>query len=337
MPTAFSAAPDKKPESPLDDGVLRALAYGAATLLLFHELVCRCRPCRRAHGCLMRSRGGRPDCLGAAPPDALALHAALFAETARLLETLAFAPSTPVAPLSRDPDDRELQEAAVEILHALLPRQGVLRDRFSARRRAQETLSGPPYAGDDLTEYRDFLRHIRARPIAPQLAGGVPATLPRPPGKPGTADPSPHSGPVGGCTLWPHALGTGTGCARPPLASGKGGGSAGLPGSFGKIVVTARRLHPSGKGGGDTAYLPHACQKGGGTVCLPRPPEPAAPIRHLRPPGGPLVPAAPYSAAAVRYSAAALAADASSTAAKAASITSGPAPGRVASADRIWR
>uniref|UniRef100_UPI0035BBFEF3 hypothetical protein n=1 Tax=Mycoplana dimorpha TaxID=28320 RepID=UPI0035BBFEF3 len=178
MPTAIPAAPARKPESRLDDGVLRALAYGAATLLLFHELVCRCRPCRRARGCLMRSRDGRPDCLGSAPPDALAVHAALLAETARLLETLAFAPSTPVEPLSRDPDDRELQEAAVEILDALLPRQGALRDRFSARRRAQKLLSGPPYAGDDLVEYRDFLRYIRARPIAPQLTERGPARLP---------------------------------------------------------------------------------------------------------------------------------------------------------------
>ena len=144
MPTAFSAAPAKKPESRLDDGVLRALAYGAATLLLFHELVCRCRPGRRARGCLMRSRDGRPDCLGAARSDALTLHAALLAETARLLETLAFAPSTPVAPLSRDPDERELQEAAVEILQALLPRQGALRNRFSARRRAQKTCRARP-------------------------------------------------------------------------------------------------------------------------------------------------------------------------------------------------
>ncbi|MFD1326928.1 hypothetical protein [Mycoplana ramosa] len=324
MPTAFSAAPAKKPESRLDDGVLRALAYGAATLLLFHELVCRCRPCRRARGCLMRSRDGRPDCLGAAPPDALALHAALLAETARLLETLAFAPSTPVAPLSRDPDERELQEAAFDILHALLPRQGALRERLSARRHAQNTLSRPPFTGADLAEVRDFLRFVGVKRIAPELTGGVPATLPRPPARTAAVARSPHLSGAGGSS------------ARPPGSSGKaggpashppgnGGGTADLLHPFGKDGGTADLPRPFGKGGG-CACLQHWYGKGDGTACLSTP----AALRARRRAGCLADPA-------VGYSAAALAADASSTAAKAASITSGPAPGFVASADRIWR
>ncbi|MDR6758564.1 transposase [Mycoplana sp. BE70] len=240
MQTASSGTPAQMPASRLDDDIRLLVAGCVSTLLLCHEYACRCRPCRRARGCVMVGRDGQPGCLRAAAPDLLALHRALLAETLRLLETIAFAPSTPVEPPSRDPDDRELQDAAMDLVQALLPRQGNLRNRFSTRRRQRDAVARPPFAGRDLAQYRDLLRLMRAKRIAPALNGGLPASLPRPPGR--------RAGVLGGL----------------PLA------------------------------------------------------------------GWPVAGVAPYSAAA-------LAAAASSTAANAAAITSGPAPGLVASADRICR
>lgn len=241
MQTASSGAPAQKPASRLDDDLRLLVAGCVSTLLLCHEYACRCRPCRRARGCVMVGRDGQPGCLRTAAPDLLALHRALLAETIRLLETIAFAPSTPVEPPSRDPDDRELQDAARALVQALLPRQGILRNRFAARRRQRDAIARPPFEGRCLADYRSLMRFIGAKRIAPDLnGGGLPATLPRPRG--------------------------------------------------GRVR--------------DLGGLPLA--------------------------GWPVARVAPYSAAA-------LAAAASSTEAKAAAITCGPAPGLVASADRICR
>ncbi|MBD9372183.1 hypothetical protein IB238_06010 [Rhizobium sp. ARZ01] len=265
MPKTFSASPTREPADRLDDAERQLVTRSVSTLLLVPEHVCRRRPCRRARGCVMVGRDGRPDCLRTAPPDVLALHRALQAETIRLLEMIAFAPSTPVEPPSRDPDDRELQDAAVEILQALLPRQGILRERFRAWRRKRDAAARPPYAGQDLAEYRDFRRYIRAGRISPELRGASPACLPRPPGR-RNGDVQKFAG------------------ANCPLTRAL---------SYAAAYPARQAAH---------FWVAHT--------------------------GFPPARAGPYSAAA-------LSAAASNTAANAAAITSGPAPGLVASAERI--
>lgn len=153
----------------LEPPIHREVERAACALLLFPAFVCRRPPCRRALSCVLLDGRDRPACLGEATPSARALHRAICCEALRLIEMLAFGPSSPVTPLSRDPDEREVQEAAAAIVRAMLPRGGLLEARFNTWHRTRKAATAPPYAGRDLAEYRHFLRFIHARRIAPEL------------------------------------------------------------------------------------------------------------------------------------------------------------------------
>ncbi|SOC38311.1 hypothetical protein SAMN05892877_10579 [Rhizobium subbaraonis] len=167
----------------LDPPIHREVERAACALMLFPEFVCRRRPCRRALSCVLLDDRDRRPCLGEASAAARALHRAICCEALRLIEMLAYGASTPVTPLSRDPTEREVQEAAAAVVRAMLPRGGTLEARFNAWRRGRNALTAPPHAGRELAEYRHFLRFINARPIAPDLEGLSPAVLPG--GRPG--------------------------------------------------------------------------------------------------------------------------------------------------------
>lgn len=145
-----------------------AIPFAVTAILAVPAFACRQRPCLRHRSCALATPAAQPACLSDLDPALRALHAGLQAEALRLLG--AITPGIrppPVEPLSRDPDERELQEAAVAVVQALLPRQGPLRREFQARRRACAALTRPPYAGEDLAQLRDFMRSIGARGIAP--------------------------------------------------------------------------------------------------------------------------------------------------------------------------
>lgn len=168
------------PQTVFLEAIRKELPHAVVSMLAIPELACRQRPCVRHRDCALVTPAAQAACLEDLDPDLRALHDALHGEALRLLSDITRRTPPPVEPLSRDPDERELQEAAAAILHALLPPQGILRDRFRAWRRACEAVTRPPYAGQDLAEYRDFRRYIGAKRIAPELAGTSPACLPRP-------------------------------------------------------------------------------------------------------------------------------------------------------------
>lgn len=185
----------------------KELPSAVAGILLFPEFVCRQRPCLRHRDCALVAPAGQPDCLadrarpsgmagpgpagpgglagraGLAGPGGLAgldpalraLHEALHGEALRFLIEITGDWSPRVTPPSRDPDERELQDAAVAVVRALLPPGSPLQPRIRAWCRARDAVTAPPYAGRDLLDLRDFMRFIGARRIGPVVTGDIPA------------------------------------------------------------------------------------------------------------------------------------------------------------------
>lgn len=139
----------------------QALAHLAATVLLFPGRHCRIGRCRRSGTCTMSYSGGQPCCLDALPPDARAIHRALYAETVQQFER--FGSRMAIEPLSPDPDVRELQEAASAIVLAAFRDDHDLSRRFLSERRSRDAAAGPVYSGGKLDWHRQFEAYMRGQ------------------------------------------------------------------------------------------------------------------------------------------------------------------------------
>jgi hypothetical protein len=133
------------------------LLEATAEMLAMPEMICRHRRCRRMHQCHYHSLDtAEPSCLLTLYPWARALFDELFA----IVRDIHDAKQSPYP--SRDPERRELEEAAITVVRASLPLMPEIQTRFQDWcRRYYAPPPLPVDTGKLLADIRAELAHDR--------------------------------------------------------------------------------------------------------------------------------------------------------------------------------